>query len=216
MSATAYKKTAITGGGATAVDGIAVADLLDGDFAFVFSSGALYAYVYDDDSGATESSPDIITPDDVGVGAGRWVLQSMISKLKYDSSLSSDHSYFGETETGVVGETVVFGNLLYWDISEAKWKLADADAIATMGRLALSLGAGNNTDSVLLLIKGYARDDSWNWTADDSKKFIYASVTPGAISETPVSGTGDISQIVGYIVSADKMFFNAGSYAAVA
>ena len=214
MSITAYKKTAITGGGASALDGIVDAGLLDGDFAFVTVGSAFYIFLYDDDSGLAENSPFVITPDDVGAGSGRWIMQGLNSK--FDSSLAADHSWFGDIELGVVGETVAFPNLLYWDISEAKWKLADADAIATMGRLAIALGAGNSTDSVVILTRGYVRDDSWAWTADDTKKFIFASVTPGALSETAVSGTGDISQVVGYIVSATKIFFDAGAYAVVA
>ena len=77
MATTAYKKTARTGGTAAALDGIAVAGLVDGDFAFVYVSGLIYFYIYDDDIGGTESDPTIIAPDDVGAGNGRWVLQTV-------------------------------------------------------------------------------------------------------------------------------------------
>ena len=135
--------------------------------------------------------------------------------IQFDSTLATDHSYFGEYESGSIGATVVFGNLLSWDISEAKWKLADADALSSMGRLTLALESGVSGNSKLVLIKGYARDNSWAWPTDDSSKFIYASITPGGLESTPVSGAGDISQIVGYIVSATKIFFDSGSYAQV-
>ena len=54
---TAYERIALTGGGATALDGIDGAALLDGDFAFCFVSGILYSYILDADSAAAESSP---------------------------------------------------------------------------------------------------------------------------------------------------------------
>jgi len=72
--ATLYKKTSLTGGGATALDGINGTGLLDGDFAFVMVGNLQYTYQLDDDSGAAESSPNIISPD-VNAGTKRWILQ---------------------------------------------------------------------------------------------------------------------------------------------
>jgi len=73
-----YKKTAITGGGATALDGVDGAALVDGNLAFVTYGGVFYAYILDDDSGATESSPDVIAPD-TNPGNKRWILQQVTS-----------------------------------------------------------------------------------------------------------------------------------------
>jgi len=78
MSTTAFKKTALTGGGASALDGIDGAGLLDGDFAFVYVSGVAYFYILDDDSAKTESSPYIISPN-TNAGNKRWILQSTMS-----------------------------------------------------------------------------------------------------------------------------------------
>jgi len=69
-----YKKTALTGGGATALDGVDGAALVDGNLAFVTVSNVIYHYILDDDSGATESSPDVIAPD-TNPGNKRWLLQ---------------------------------------------------------------------------------------------------------------------------------------------
>ena len=57
---TVYIKTALVGGANTAVDGIDGDDLLDGDVCHAYVSNVLYSYLLDDDSGAAESSPDII------------------------------------------------------------------------------------------------------------------------------------------------------------
>jgi len=77
MSITFYKKTALTGGGASALDGIDGTGLLDGDVAFVMVGNVLYTYQLDDDSGAAESSPNIIAPD-VNAGNKRWILQRAV------------------------------------------------------------------------------------------------------------------------------------------
>jgi hypothetical protein len=73
---TVYIKTSLVGGSNTAVDGIDGDDLLDGDVCHAFVSDIFYAYLLDDDSGAAESSPDIISPD-ANAGDKRWILQNI-------------------------------------------------------------------------------------------------------------------------------------------
>jgi len=75
MAKTGYVKSALTGGGASALDGISGAALLSGDFAFTWVSGVLYFHVYTTSS-AAEASPDIIVPDTADPGNLRWLLQS--------------------------------------------------------------------------------------------------------------------------------------------
>ena len=78
MAKIAYKKEALTGGSGVALDGIDGLGLVDKDFAFVTLSGDLYFYILDDDSGADESSPDVIKPD-TNPGTKRWILQTFYS-----------------------------------------------------------------------------------------------------------------------------------------
>lgn len=68
-----YFRNALTGGGA-ALDGISYSQLADGDKAFVDSGGIRYGFAYDSSSAASESSPDVIKPDD-NTGNGRWLLK---------------------------------------------------------------------------------------------------------------------------------------------
>jgi hypothetical protein len=72
----AYKKTALTGGSASALDGISGAVLFGGEFAHVMVGGVVYIYELNATSGAAESIPDIIAPD-VSPGNKRWILQQM-------------------------------------------------------------------------------------------------------------------------------------------
>jgi hypothetical protein len=83
-----WSKTALTGGGATALDGIT--GMTAGDFSHTCVSGVLYVHKCITSS-ATESSPDLITPD--AGGSVRWQLQNTYSSLPtgYISGLGMSH-----------------------------------------------------------------------------------------------------------------------------
>ena len=83
MSTEYYPRTSLTGGGAGALDQLASANLDTDDVALVTTSTKFYVYHYDGTSAAAESSPDVIAPDDIGVGNGRWLLVSMIDNTAY-------------------------------------------------------------------------------------------------------------------------------------
>jgi hypothetical protein len=68
-------KTGLIGGEATKLDSIDGAVLVDGDAAFVNVLNVQYIYRLDADSGAVESSPNIIAPD-TNAGDKRWILQT--------------------------------------------------------------------------------------------------------------------------------------------
>lgn len=70
-----YSRTALTGGGATALDYIDGSLLAEGDWAFVDVSSTLYVYKLNATSGAAESSPDVISPD-TNAGTKRWILKT--------------------------------------------------------------------------------------------------------------------------------------------
>ncbi len=74
-SVTVYKKTALTGGGGTALDGIDGAGLLASDMAFTTVSNVVYVHILDASNNSAESSPAIITPD-TNPGVKRWILQN--------------------------------------------------------------------------------------------------------------------------------------------
>lgn len=80
MAVTVYKKTALTGGLAGALDSVDGSGLLDGDMAFVNVSGVEYIFILDDDSAAAESSPSVISPD-ANAGDKRWVLQKLTPQV---------------------------------------------------------------------------------------------------------------------------------------
>ena len=78
MAVKGFKFNTLTGGSTDALDGQDGDTLSDGDFAMVLNNDIFYPYRLDEDSGESESSPDIITPD-TNPGDKRWKLARMPS-----------------------------------------------------------------------------------------------------------------------------------------
>lgn len=62
------------------VEGDSTAVLETGDIAIVSKGTVFSVHYFDSNSGAAESSPDVIAPDDV-IGDGRWLLVFTSSKV---------------------------------------------------------------------------------------------------------------------------------------
>lgn len=71
-----YGAILLTGGATGALDAIDGAGLVDLDAAIVQTDGAVYFYHLDATSGAAESSPGVVSPDD-NAGTKRWILQKV-------------------------------------------------------------------------------------------------------------------------------------------
>ena len=72
-----FKKTTLTGGGATAVDGISATALVGGELCWACVSNVAHLYQLDPTSGASADGVTIIIPVVGTVGAKRWILQSL-------------------------------------------------------------------------------------------------------------------------------------------
>ena len=107
--ASGNKYTALTGGGAGALDAVDGAALVDGDIAIVMTSGLLYFYELDADSALAEASPGVIAPD-TNAGDKRWVLQRTPTdnSIPVGTILPWIGGYF--TNNANAGFTSVLGN----------------------------------------------------------------------------------------------------------
>lgn len=135
--------------------------------------------------------------------------------IKLDSLLSADGKYSGITCDGVLGATLVFGDLVYLNTTDQRWELADADAEATAGdvQLAIVLAAGNDGDTKLLLLQGFIREDDWNFTSYGQA--LYVGLTAGdVVQSVDTYTTGDIVRVIGHASTfADQIYFNpSGSW----
>lgn len=75
-----YSASCLTGGTTDCLDAINGQILQDKDFARVTTATSDYIYFLDADSGAAESSPDIISPD-TNAGDKRWILLGRVTKV---------------------------------------------------------------------------------------------------------------------------------------
>ncbi len=121
----------------------------------------------------------------------------------FDPTLSTDHTYSGQTTTEVVGESVEFGDLLYFDWTDKEYKKAAKGAEATMPTTTIALESKANGESCLLLRRGFIRDDSWTFGAA-----IVMTGAAGAPTTTLPDTEGDQVQRIGTAIAASKMYFN--------
>lgn len=149
----------------------------------------------------------------VGDGATNYLLamasdlhtQNTDTLLSIATALTSDHTYVGITDSKNVGESVVFGDLLYFDWTATEWKKAKADAAATTPAMRIALESKGDGEACLMLVKGYIRDDS---AFEATVAIAYLSITTaGAVQYAVPSASGNQVQRVGIFISADILYF---------
>lgn len=131
-----------------------------------------------------------------------------IKDMELNPAPGADDTGSGILTVGTVGENVSAGEILYM-AATGKYLKADADAVGTMPAKVMAMESILANAAGKLLHIGYFRHDAWTWVLGAGEaNLLYASVTPGAMSQTAPVGAGDQVQIVGYVVSADIVFFN--------
>jgi len=124
-------------------------------------------------------------------------------RVDLTATLGTDHTYNGTTIVGTAGESLVFGDFVYFKFSDLKWWKANASAYATARTRGIAVVTLSANDAGKILIEGVIRDDSWNWTAAE----VWLSTTAGAGTSTQPSTTGNQIQFLGTALSADHMLF---------
>jgi len=112
MAVIVYYRQGITGGAATDLDGIDSSILNDKDLCIVANGTTFYLYQLDVDSGAAESSPSIISPDDSAAGDKRWKLQRqpVDAGIPAGSIVPWIGGYFGDGSNGSYTDVLLGGN----------------------------------------------------------------------------------------------------------
>ena len=128
--------------------------------------------------------------------------------IDMSATLSTNSSYSGLIESGTVGETVAFGDVLYLKFSDGKWWKAKADAYATTPGLRMAMASISANASGVLLIEGNVRYDSWS-LAD--RNVWLSAATAGAITTTQPSTTGNQIQYLGVAKTSTTIYFKPSS-----
>ena len=126
------------------------------------------------------------------------------SNVRFDGNPATDHTFNGISAVMQAGEAIEQYDLVYVH-SDGKVKEADADAAGTMPVIGIAVNDIANDAEGDILLHGYVRVNSWNWTPG---QLLYASTTTGGITATAPSGSGDQVQVVAVAVNADTIYFN--------
>ena len=130
-------------------------------------------------------------------GAGLTMLEPLLP--------TTDHTSTGLSAQMLAGGTIAAFQTVCIHTVTGEVVITDADAIATMPVIGIAPAAISDTATGTILLQGFIRDDTWNWTIGG---ILYASGTAGAMTQTAPSGTGDFVQALGVALTADVVYFN--------
>ena len=141
-----------SGGATGALDRISSTALADKDMAVVTDDtlGSINFYTYDGASVLTESLPTVITPDDIGGGAGRWVLISpyyFVENLviQAGSNILTNELYGNGADLDIGYQNGTVNTLRLWKATATEeFKLDEFNA----GAYAESVAAKNRADQL--------------------------------------------------------------------
>ncbi len=95
--------------------------------------------------------------------------------------------------------------------ADGKYWLADADSTAEMPAIVLAMQDIAADAAGKLLHIGFFELVAWDWTLGNGEdNLLFAHTTPGGMvqfANKPV-GSGDCVQVLGYVMTADIIFFN--------
>jgi len=120
---------------------------------------------------------------------------------------SADDSYSGLSVTGVAGETLAFGDVLFYNTYDSRYWRGDGDTASTVPVTAIAVAAVSTGNVGTYLIEGYVRDNAWAWTTATTVRTLYVSETPGNPVQNSPQDTGDQIQVVGFLIDADVIYF---------
>ena len=211
-----YPARSLIGGVAGSLDNIT--SVVEKDVALValeddttFGDAALL-YVADNDSGATESVPFVIDPDEAG--DIRWKLVKIFARgvgLYATADALADEGYTGIIITGKnAGEGIYQGNLVYWDATETEWMMADANVAGKFPARGVALTTGVNGEPMDVLVQGIMRHDDWAQAFTvGGPVFLSATITDNeSVTATAPTTEDDCVQVVGWALTVDEVYFN--------
>ena len=149
---------------------------------------------------------------DLGAAATRWK-DVYAQSFHMDASVDgiADHGYAGMTATLRVGDGAAVGAFDLVCISDEtnEVQVADADAIATSRVIGInpSNSAISDNSEGTILLHGFVRDDTWNWTTG-ATLYLGTGGTGSTITATAPSGTDDCVVPIGIALEPDMIYFN--------
>jgi len=166
----------------------ATIDYTDGDLAITIADGG----------GVTFAQDATMT-------AGKNVVLGDGSSVNISAPLlaGGDHTYSGTTAQMLAGGTIAAFDLVCIHTTTGEVVEADASAIGTARVIGIAPAAISDTATGTILLHGFIRDDTWNWTTG---AVLFLSETAGAMTETAPTTDGAFVQAVGIALEPDVVF----------
>lgn len=120
-------------------------------------------------------------------------------------SPTSDHQVTGLTAQMLAGGSISAFDCVCVHTTTGEVIKADASAYATARVIGIAPAAISDTATGKVLLQGFIRDDSWNWTTGST---LYLSETAGAMTHTPPSTDGAFVNVVGVALTPDVVYVN--------
>ena len=139
------------------------------------------------------------------ITAGNPVAANDIARKAYvDSVVAGIATTINVIVAGTAGETLVAGNLIYFDDTDNEWKKCDADTAATVENAMLGIAQGAGVDGGAISGGVLVRGLDANQSGLAAGAIYYASNTAGGLSSS--AGTKEVT--IGFAYSATQIYFN--------
>jgi hypothetical protein len=117
-----------------------------------------------------------------------------------DTATGGTVAFDAQTIAGNAGESVVAGDLVYFNTSDQEWYKTDADTAATVNGVQLGVALGSGSDGAGIS-GGVQISGTYTTTGLTAGSLYYASNTAGAIATT----AGTTKQVIGVALSTTKL-----------
>jgi len=117
----------------------------------------------------------------------------------------ADHTFTGLSAQMLAGGAIAAFDLVCIHTTTQEVVEADASAYATARVIGIAPAAISDTATGTVLLQGFIRDDTWNWTSGGT---LYLSETAGAMTHTAPTTDGAFVQVVGVALSPDVVYMN--------
>jgi len=139
------------------------------------------------------------------ITAGNPVAANDVARKAYvDSVVAGIATTINVVVAGIAGETLVAGNLIYFDDTDNEWKKCDADTAATVENVMLGIAQGAGVDGGAISSGVLVRGLDANQSGLTAGAIYYASNTAGGLSAS--AGTKEVT--IGFAYSATQLYFN--------
>ena len=129
------------------------------------------------------------------------------TEIKLDALLSGDEKWSGITTSGILGATIIKGDLCYLNNDDGRWEKTDANLSDGYDKqLGICLVNGSDGSATTMLLFGKVRSAAF--PAFTVGAPLYMSETAGDLTHTYPTTADSCIRLLGFALTAEDMMFN--------